>query len=94
MSDKGIMTRFLSVLTWLAIFCVAQSRGSVQARSCARWSIWFGNRCHLRGSELVGGGRSKFVDIICTHGFEFDLGVSYVVFATWRPLETSLLPAH
>ena len=48
------------------------------------------------------GGRSKSVEvrscggndgdkeIICTHGFEFELGVSYVVFATRRPLETSI----
>jgi hypothetical protein len=131
LADNGVMTRLLIVLTWLAIFCVAHSRGSVQARSCAapeafeveyrRSAAVFSGRVqalkvvrvHDGAFGLVTvatfevqnwwkGGRSKFVDvrscggiegdveIICTHGFEFELGVSYVVFATGRPLETSL----
>jgi len=36
------------------------------------------------------GGKEAGNEVICTVGFEFELGVSYVVFATGRPIETSI----
>ena len=50
---------------------------------------WKGGRARtveVRSCGGIDGDRA----VICTHGFHFKLGVSYVVFATGRPLETSI----
>jgi hypothetical protein len=124
------MRRILIVLSWVAMLCIVQSPGPIQARSCAapepieveykRSAAVFRGRVTSLNVMRGGGGtfdlqtvatfdvqhwwkgrRSKSVEVrscggkepgnevICTVGFEFELGVNYVVFATRRPLETS-----
>ena len=50
---------------------------------------WKGGRSKTVEVRSCGGSEGN-KEVICTHGFQFELGASYVVFATRQPLETSI----